>query len=103
MYKALILYPYKEGEEFNFDYYCNNHMPMVQERLGNVCTGIGVDAGIGGAGPDMPPEYVAIGYILTDDLEKFSAAVSQHNDEFRNDMPNYYSVPPVIQINEVKL
>lgn len=103
MFKVTIFYPYIKGAEFNIDYYCKKHMPMVKKKLGKVCKGIGVDYGLGGGGPDAPPTYIAIGYILTDNLEKFQAAVGQHDAELRADLPNYSAVPPIIQINEVKL
>ena len=103
MYKAAIFYPYVEGAEFNVDYYCNNHMPMVKKKLGDACTGIAVDVGIGGGGPDESPAYVAIGYILTDNLEKFQAAVAEAQPDFIADMPNYTTIEPIIQICEVKL
>ena len=103
MFKATVFYPYVKGAEFNIDYYCQKHMPMVQQKLGKACKSIGVDLGLGGGGPNTPPTYVAIGYILTDNLEKFQEAVALHDAEFRKDLPNYTTVQPIIQISEVKL
>jgi uncharacterized protein (TIGR02118 family) len=103
MYRATIFYPNKKGAKFDVDYYRKRHMPMVKKKLGRACKGIGVDYGLGGAEPNTPPTYVAIGYILTDNLEKFQAAVAKHDAEFRADLPNYTTLQPIIQINEVKL
>jgi len=103
MFKATVFYPYVKDAKFDIDYYCKKHMPMVQQKLGPACNGIGVDFGIGGGGPNTPPTYIAIGYILTDNLEKFQAAVAQHDAAFRADLPNYTTIPPIIQISEVKL
>ena len=103
MFKATVFYPYVKGAQFNIDYYCQKHMPMVKEKLGKACADIGVDFGLGGGGPDTPPTYIAIGYILTDNLEQFQAAVAKHDAEFRSDLPNYTTIQPIIQISEVKL
>lgn len=101
MYKVSILYPVREGATFDFEYYCQQHMPMVKEKLGTACTGIAVDKGIGGGEPDSPPAYVAIGYILADDLGQLMAGVAEHGESFREDVHNYTNIDPVIQVNEI--
>ena len=103
MFKATVFYPYAKGAKFDIDYYCKKHMPMVKKLLGKACAGIGVDFGLGGGGPDAPPTYIAIGYILTENLEIFQATVAKHDAELRKDLPNYTTIQPIIQINEVKL
>ncbi len=35
MIKVSVLYPHSDGTSFDMDYYCNNHMPMVREKLGD--------------------------------------------------------------------
>ena len=103
MYKVSILYPDKAGAKFDFEYYCSRHMPMVRDRLGKACSGIAVDKGIGGGEPGSSPGYVAIGYILADDLDALMAGVGEHGEEFVKDVPNYTNIEPVIQVNEVLL
>lgn len=48
MIDVSILYPSGEGKKFDMEYYCNKHMPMVQEKLGDVCKGMAVEQGLGG-------------------------------------------------------
>lgn len=103
MFKISVYYPYQEGASFNIDYYCSNHMPMVQGMLGDVCKGIAVDYGIGGGGPDEPPLFYAIGHILVEDLEAFQKVIAENQEKLGADLSNYTSIPPQIQINEVKM
>ena len=100
MYKVSILYPDQDGAHFDFDYYCRKHMPMVKEKLGSACTAIAVDKGIGGGEPGTPPPYLAIGYILADDLDALMAGVAEHGESFQADVPNYTNIVPLIQVNE---
>ena len=37
MIKVTVLYPADKGSKFDIDYYCNKHMPMVQQKLGTAC------------------------------------------------------------------
>lgn len=34
MIKVTVLYPNIEGTKFDMEYYCNKHMPMVQQKMG---------------------------------------------------------------------
>jgi hypothetical protein len=33
MIKVSILYPYREHDHFDMDYYCNGHMPLAARRI----------------------------------------------------------------------
>ncbi len=33
MIKISVLYPNEKGKKFDMEYYCNSHIPMVQEKL----------------------------------------------------------------------
>jgi len=46
--KVSILYPDGEGKTFDMDYYCNKHVPMVAELLGDAVIGATVEKGIAG-------------------------------------------------------
>jgi len=46
MIKVSVLYPNNEGSKFDMSYYCNSHIPMVQEKLGKVCKGVAVEQGV---------------------------------------------------------
>jgi len=51
MVKISVLYPHKDGSAFNMNYYLNNHIPMVRQKLGAACKGIAVEQGIAGGAP----------------------------------------------------
>jgi hypothetical protein len=43
MIKVSVLYPNGVGAKFDIDYYCTQHMPMVQEKCGSSLKGVGVE------------------------------------------------------------
>jgi len=101
--KISVLYPYSEGKAFDMDYYCKKHMAMVKEVLGSACRGVGVDQGIAGGAPGSPPAYVAMGHIYCDSFEAFQTALGPNATKFADDMPNYTTIDPIMQISEVKM
>ena len=103
MFKISVYYPREDGARFDIDYYCNSHMPMVQEILGDTCKGIGVDFGIGGGGPGEAPMYFAIGHIMVESLEDFQKAIAENQEKLGADLGNYTTVQPRIQTNEIRL
>jgi len=103
MIKLNVLYPNKEGCKFDMDYYCNNHIPMVQEKLGAAVKGVAVEQGLSGAEPGSQATYVAMAHILFDSVEAFQGAFGPHAKEIMGDVPNYTDIQPTIQISEVKI
>jgi uncharacterized protein (TIGR02118 family) len=103
MIKVSVFYPNEEGKKFDMDYYLNNHMPMVQEKLGAALKGGAVDQGLSGGGPGSPATYVAMGHLLFDSVEAFQRAWEPHAKAITKDIPNYTDIPPVLQISEVKM
>ena len=103
MIKVHILYPNSPGVRFDMAYYAGRHMPMVQARIGDACTGFTVDAGMAGGAPDQAAPYVAVGALLVTSVEAFGAAMGEHGAEIMGDIPNYTDAQPVIQISEVKV
>ena len=85
------------------EYYCKKHMTMVKEVLGSACRGVGVDQGIAGGAPGSPPAYVAMGHIYRDSPEAFQTALGPNATKFADDMPNYTTIDPIMQISEVKM
>ena len=103
MIKVSVLYPKTESSNFDMDYYCNNHIPMVQEKLGEACKSVAVEAGLGGGSPGSPATYAAMGHLYFDSVEAFQTAFGPHAKAILGDIPNYTNVEPVIQISEVKI
>ncbi len=103
MIKVSVFYPNSEGSQFDMDYYCNQHIPMVQQTLGDACKKAAVDAGIGGIAPGAPAAYVAMAHLYFDSVEAFQAAFGPHAEEIMADIPNYTDIEPIIQVSEVKV
>lgn len=103
MIKVSVLYPNEEGKNFNMDYYCEKHMPMVQEKLGSACKKVAVEEGLGGAEPGSAATYMAMGHIYFDSVEAFQTAFGPHAEAIMGDIPNYTDTQPTIQISAVKM
>ena len=103
MIKVSVLYPNTDSANFDMDYYCNSHMPMVKEKLGASCKSIAVEGGLGGGAPDSPPPYVAMGHLYFDTVDDFQSAFGPHAEAIMGDIPNYTNVDPVLQVSQVRI
>ncbi|MFN0108843.1 MAG: EthD family reductase [Blastocatellia bacterium] len=103
MIKVSVFYPNEADKSFDLDYYCNKHIPLVQEKLGAACKQIAVEAGLGGGAPGSPAAFVAMGHMYFDSVEAFQQAFGPHSAEIMGDIPNYTAIQPTIQISEVKI
>jgi uncharacterized protein (TIGR02118 family) len=103
MVRISILYPNRQDGRFDFAYYTNAHMPMSIELLSAHpgFKGVSVERGVGGAGPDAAPTYVAICHFLFSSAEEFMAAFLPNAETLQRDMKNYTDIEPLIQFNEV--
>ncbi|NMG74598.1 EthD family reductase [Aromatoleum diolicum] len=101
MIKVSVLYLHSDGCRFDFGYYCNRHMPMVKERLGDACQGIAVDQGISGDAPGSQPHCIAMGHLFFESVDAFQNAFAPHAEAIMGDIPNYTDIQPVIQVSEV--
>jgi uncharacterized protein (TIGR02118 family) len=102
MIKVSVLYENTEGKKFDMAYYCNKHIPMVQQKLGNACKRLEVDQGLGGAQAGSKPPYVALAHMHFDSVESFQGAFGPHADAIMADILNYTDIAPIIQISEIE-
>jgi uncharacterized protein (TIGR02118 family) len=100
MIKVSVLYPNEKRKKFDMDYYCNNHIPMVQEKLGAACKGAAIYKGLGGGEPGSPPTYIAMLHLSFDSIEAFQTSYAPHAKIIMADLPNYTDILPVSQISE---
>jgi len=103
MIKISILYPNTPDSRFDMRYYVDKHMPMSIELLSTHpgFKGVTVEHGISGAIPGSEPAYIAMCHFLFDSPEDFMATFTPHAAALQGDMPNYTTIEPVIQFNEV--
>ena len=104
MIRVTILYPNKPGGKFDHDYYANQHMKMVKEKLEPMgLIKSEVDKGIGGGAPGSPPPYVAVAYLIFNSVDDFQKALGAHSKAFQADRPNYTDIEAQIQISEISM
>jgi uncharacterized protein (TIGR02118 family) len=103
MIKVSVFYPSDKGSKFDIDYYCNSHMPMVRQKLGDACKGMTVEHGLEGGAPGSKPVFVAMGHFYVESTDAFRSGFGPHAQEIMADIPNYTDIAPIIQISEVKV
>jgi uncharacterized protein (TIGR02118 family) len=103
MIQVAVQYPRAEGVKFDMDYYCNKHMPMVQERCGDALKNMTIVEGMSGGMSGQPSANVCVGTLTFDSLETFQSAMGPHMGEIMGDIPNYTDITPVLEISEIKL
>ena len=103
MIKVSVFYPNGDGATFDIDYYCHQHMPMVQEKCGSSLKGVAVEKGLVGASADQPPQFVALGHLIFDSVEDFQSSFMKHSDTIIADIPNFTNTRPSVQISEVRI
>jgi len=98
-----VMYPASAGAKFDMDYYRETHIPLVGARW-NAC-GLREAKVLQGAGAPGggAPAYSVIALLTFDSAADFDKAVAQHGKEIIGDIPNFSSVQPVIQVNNVLL
>nr|WP_298718158.1 EthD family reductase [uncultured Steroidobacter sp.] len=101
MIKVSVMYPNRPGARFDHAYYKDEHMPLVQARMGAACRFYTVDKGLGGGSPGEPPTYVGMCHIYCDSVEAFQSGFGPHAEEILADIPNYTDLQPIVQISEV--
>lgn len=103
MIKVSVFYPNTKGARFDFQYYCDRHIPMVRAKLGKACKGAEVQRGLAVASTGSLLSFVAAGHLYFDSVEDFQASIGPHADEFRRDIPNYTNIEPFLEFSEVTL
>ena len=102
MIKVTVFYGNEADQSFDFDYYVNKHMPLVQERL----TTFGmryynVEKGISGTDPNSAPLYTAVGYLFFNDVDGVHEGFKNHGRELVGDVKNFTDIEPQFLISEL--
>ena len=103
MIKVSVLYENTPGQKFDMTYYTTKHIPMVMKKLGGACKRAEIDQGLAGVQPGSKPLFIAQAHFLFDSVEAFQQAFGPHAQAIMADIPNYTTLQPIIQLNEVKL
>ncbi|GAB3426354.1 EthD family reductase [Massilia agilis] len=99
MIKLSVFYPFDAAARFDFDYYRDQHFPMVMQRLQAFgVKGFEVDRGLPDADGN-PPRFLAVGHLLCSDGERLAAGLAEHGAEIMADVANYTDLKPFTQLN----
>ena len=100
MFCISIAYPNKDGCTFDFDYYTKKHIPMAASFLGANAVRAEVRKGV--SSPDgSAASFVCLANIWIKSVEEFQTTLAKHGKEIIGDIPNFTSIPPIIQVDEV--
>jgi uncharacterized protein (TIGR02118 family) len=98
-----VLYPNKDGAKFDMDYYLTSHIPMLKRVLGSALKGCVVEQGLGGRDPDIKAEFAVLCHLRFDSVEAYQQAMGLVGEQVRNDVANYSSEAPIVQLSDVKV
>lgn len=102
MIRISVMYPTGANKRFDYTYYTQKHMPMVQDRLkGSGMIRWEVDRGLGGGAPGAPAPFSCIGHLYFNSVADFQNGMGTHGKELLADIPNYTDIQPQIQVSEV--
>jgi uncharacterized protein (TIGR02118 family) len=103
MINVNVLYPNTDGAKFDMNYYLTSHIPMVKRVLAGALKGCVVEQGLGGAAPGTKADFSVLCHLRFDSVEAFQTAFGPVAAQIQNDVANYSSVAPIIQLSDVKL
>jgi uncharacterized protein (TIGR02118 family) len=103
MIKGSVFYPNAADAQFDFDYYCNVHIPLIAHLLADALISSSVDAGLAGGTPNEAPAYIAMGHLFFESVEVFQTSFAPHADKISADVLNFTNTQPHIQISNIKL
>jgi len=95
-----ILYPAKDNDAFDFEFYLRRHVPLIKDILGSSLHRLevrkGASAQDGGA-----PTYTCVISIWIADWPAYEKALAARASELIAEVPLFTKVMPMIQTDEV--
>ena len=103
MIKVSVMYPNGDGKKFNMDYYCNQHVALLVELLGDSIKGATIEKGLGGGAPGSTATFAAMGNLYFSSMDSFQNSFGPNAEKIMGDLPNFTNIEPVVQISEVMI
>jgi len=101
MIKVSVMYPNREGAEFDHEYYMGIHIKLVEDNLKPFgIIRIEVDKGFSGGG-DLPAPYICIGHLYFETPDGYEKGIAEKGTIIREDIQNFTDITPIRQISEV--
>lgn len=99
MVRMLILYPRTPDAQFNLDYYLKTHIELVRSSFSDAVPRISVYRGLDG--PDgKPAPFLVSATIEFRDMSSLLSAIQRHGTKIAQDVVNFTTIRPTIQIEE---
>jgi uncharacterized protein (TIGR02118 family) len=96
-----ILYPAKDNDAFDFDFYVRRHVPLIKDILGASLHRIEVRRGASSQDGAGPPTYTCVISIWIADWPAYEKAIAARASELIAEVPLFTKVMPQMQIDEV--
>ena len=96
-----ILYPAKDNDAFDFDFYLRRHVPLIKDILGPSLHRIEVRKGASGQDPTAAPTYTCVISIWIADWPAYEKAIAARASELIAEVPLFTKVMPLIQVDDV--
>ena len=94
-------YPADPGSSFDWDYFLNHHIPLVETALdARDLNRIKVALGLSGAAPGEPPAYQAIVIIDFESITAFHRRWRHEHHRIMGDIVNFTNTRPQVQLSE---
>lgn len=100
MIRLTVLYPSTKGERFDWDYYTNEHMRLVEEKFGQWMTHTEVGKGVSNV-PKGEASYLCVTNLYFESRDDLKAAFKHAGMAIPEDIPNFTDITPVQQIEEL--
>lgn len=100
MHCITVTYPHTDGADFDFSYYMSSHVPMLSGLLGENLIRTEVRRGVQSL-DGKPPAFLCVAGIWVKSVAEFQAMLSVHGQQIIGDVPNYTTIQPVLQIDEL--
>ena len=97
-----VLYPAKDNEGFDHEFYKKRHAPLIKDILGPALHKIEVRKGSSGQGDGTPPIYIAVISIWIADWDAYEKAMVGRTQELIDEVPLFTKQMPQMQIDEVQ-
>ena len=102
MIRYSVFYPNTPAGRFDYEYYAETHMKLVEDRLRPLgLLRYEIDRGVGSADPDDPAPYVAVSHLYFNSVEERHNAFAVHGEELIADMPRYTDIDYKVQISVI--
>ena len=96
-----VLYPAKDNEGFDHEFYKKRHAPLIKDILGPALHKIEVRKGVG-TNDGSPPQYIAVISIWIADWDAYEKAMVGRTQELIDEVPLFTKQMPQMQIDEVQ-